>query len=74
MENLGFDLAYRVFTAELRERGAQHAAAQRVDAALAAPPVRARLAAALVALAARLDPATVPAQQNRTTVGPVTPA
>ena len=66
MENmLGLDLAYRVRIIEVQHQLAQHLAAQQVAAALATPPVRARLAQALVALAARLDPATIPAPYRR---------
>jgi hypothetical protein len=61
MDNLGFDLAYRVFVTDVQHQIAQDVAVQRADAAPATPPLRARLAQALVALAARLDPATGPA-------------
>lgn len=74
MDNLlGLDLAYRVRIIEAPPQLAQHVAAQQVAAALPTPPVRARLAQALVALATRLDPATVPAPQRRLPVGPATP-
>jgi hypothetical protein len=70
---LGLDLAYRVRIIEAQHQLAQHLAAQQVTAALAPPPVRARLAQALVALAARLDPATVPTPHRKLPVDPATP-
>ena len=73
MDNLGFDLAYRVFVTDVQHQIAQDVAAQRAEAALAPPSGRARLAQALIALAAWLDPATGPAPHGRTPVVPETP-
>ncbi len=55
-----YDLALTLHT----ERVARGAAAQHHAATLGAHPVRTRLAAALAALAARLDPAVAPAPQQ----------
>ncbi len=55
-----YDLALTLHT----ERVARGAAAQHHAAILGAHPVRTRLAAALAALAARLDPAVAPAPQQ----------
>jgi hypothetical protein len=54
MENWDHDIVYQLVAAEHQERIARDVAAQRLAESVESRPVRARLAAALVAFAARL--------------------
>ncbi len=67
MDNWGGSTLYDLAMTRHTERVARGAAAQHLTATLGAHPVRARLAATLAALAARLDPAATRPQQPRAT-------
>jgi hypothetical protein len=66
MDNWGGSTIYDLAMALHTERVARGAAAQHPTATPGAHPIRARLAATLAALAARLDPAAARPQQPRT--------
>ena len=71
MDNWDATVVYQIVSIEHQERVARGESIQRQRAILGGPPARARLAAALVALAARLDPALNAARRTGT---PLTPS
>jgi hypothetical protein len=73
MDNWGGSTIYDLAMALHTERVARGAAAQHRAATLGARPGRARLAAALAALAARLDPAP-PTEPGQVSHAPAAPA
>ena len=74
MDNLHPAIVYQIIIDRHRENVARGEAAQRLDDALGARPVRTRLAGALATLARHLDPAPRTARPDGAELAPSAPA